>query len=939
MILLTISNALSKTVGCKGWLQHDKGGSRIIRLLSLVLLSGLGQTVVAQTPTPTPQAPAWKMLQSGDLTLHQVPLNATYSNASCPSASLLCLPFPSGSPYNGSGLSNWSTGTYQPGAQIGSSSYYSPAWIVYAYIDPTSRQQVYLDETGQPSYQHAPGIGFESKPFSGVTGLRTLLSFNGSAVSSAPANTRYQMIQSVFYHQNPYYQGGLEFGFERYPPIKDASGNVQTPEELDFYWTANNNCPTSFQESANNCYTQEALNGTLQGSQLYGIGGNTYSVSLPIPALQQDHSYYFQAYIECTVGSDACTAGTYTSSSARYAFRVEIIEPTTGDKIYSQSIIPTYSNNGSTASYSVACGVPGSCWPIADFYRGTLGSPGAAGSFAAGTDGYVSVVNQRDDVCQANNCASGYQYYTLSGGNDPASVWVQEAYVGSHSADATSAIQSITLVSPSPNGTGTAQAFTGAFTDPAGATDISFAGVMVGNDPNGSNSCYAVYYPETPPAPQGQDSTQAPERVVLLAKDDGAGFVDNAIVFPTNAMTATGNIFNSQCSVTGASLAIQGNTLNFSAQMNFYPNFSSVGNGYTKNIYLYADTGADQRSNVTLVGSWNLPQPGAVSLTGVYQSSNQYWILDLNGNGQYDGVNGVNPDAAFPYGAGTSDLPLVGDWNGSGTTKVGVYRPCGGPSPGTFILDSLGNRNINSSHTQFSANITCGSGDVPVVGDWTGDGKAKVGLFLPGAQGAWYLDSGGNGQFSSLGYLGQSGDQPVVGNWRQPNVKPQRTSIGIFRNGLWLLDTNGDNYYTPADMPYFFFGQAGDQPLVGRWTGSTQDKVAVFRPYNQPGQSNKQDGAGLFVIDLNGDGNFTWADRALFFNNIQPGDVAVIGNWPSQLAPGYVTGAAPTGATRVGVYRATGTGNGTFFLDVTGDGSFVGRSYILGEKPVVGHWQ
>ena len=55
------------------------------------------------------------------------------------------------------------------------------------------------------------------------------------------------------------------------------------------------------------------------------------------------------------------------------------------------------------------------------------------------------------------------------------------------------------------------------------------------------------------------------------------------------------------------------------------------------------------------------------------------------------------------------------------------------------------------------------SGDIPVTGDWTGNGVSKIGVFRP-STGEWFLDLNGNGKWdgSSLdlyvpGY-GQAGD-------------------------------------------------------------------------------------------------------------------------------------------------------------------------------------
>jgi hypothetical protein len=61
-------------------------------------------------------------------------------------------------------------------------------------------------------------------------------------------------------------------------------------------------------------------------------------------------------------------------------------------------------------------------------------------------------------------------------------------------------------------------------------------------------------------------------------------------------------------------------------------------------------------------------------------------------------------------------------------------------------------------------------GDLPVIGDWDGTGKARIGVFRP-TTGMWYLDMNGNGKLDHCsvdacrGPFGQLGDLPAVGKW------------------------------------------------------------------------------------------------------------------------------------------------------------------------------
>ena len=260
---------------------------------------------------------------------------------------------------------------------------------------------------------------------------------------------------------------------------------------------------------------------------------------------------------------------------------------------------------------------------------------------------------------------------------------------------------------------------------------------------------------------------------------------------------------------------------------------------------------------------------GFPSRVGLFRSG-FYWLEDVDGNQQFN----QPPDQAFAFGGIAGDIPITGDWNGDGRTKVGIYRP----SNGLFILDSNGDQQFDAGDAIYNLGVGTQAGDVPVVGDWNGDGRTKVGLFRQGF--SWILDYNGNGVFEqgidkTYAFGGQAGDVPVVGDWTGTGT----SKIGLVRQGFfWILDANGNGTFdgtgTGQDLAFPFGGVAGDRPVVGDWNGDGTSKVGVFRQ-------------GFFwVLDANGnhqlDGTGPGQDLAFAFGGIS-GDMPVVGKWSSAI--------------------------------------------------------
>lgn len=190
---------------------------------------------------------------------------------------------------------------------------------------------------------------------------------------------------------------------------------------------------------------------------------------------------------------------------------------------------------------------------------------------------------------------------------------------------------------------------------------------------------------------------------------------------------------------------------------------------------------------------WTLGAPGDVGLLAdVDGDTLADTILYRNGHWFVDFRNDFTIDLSFILG-GASDIPVVGDFLGDGRAGFGVFRP----SNGLWYLDR--NRDLTVDFiSPWGA-----SGDLPVVADFDGDGRADRAVYRSGT---WLVDVDLNSTLDAVYYLGGvGGDIPVAGDFNGD----WRADIAIFRSGGWYIDH--DNNGTVDRI--FFYGASGDRPL------------------------------------------------------------------------------------------------------------------------------
>jgi peptidoglycan/xylan/chitin deacetylase (PgdA/CDA1 family) len=162
----------------------------------------------------------------------------------------------------------------------------------------------------------------------------------------------------------------------------------------------------------------------------------------------------------------------------------------------------------------------------------------------------------------------------------------------------------------------------------------------------------------------------------------------------------------------------------------------------------------------------------------------------------------------FDFGA-PGDLPIAGDWNGDGTITPGVVR-------GNIWY-------LRNTMSAGSPDITFAYGraaDAVVVGDWDGNGTSTPGVVRGNT---WYLRNSNSGGAGSVTFaFGRASDTVVAGDWDGNGT----STPGVIRGATRYL--RNSNSGGPTNLTYVF-GRATDRHLVGDWDGNGTVTAGVVR--------------------------------------------------------------------------------------------------------------
>jgi hypothetical protein len=197
-------------------------------------------------------------------------------------------------------------------------------------------------------------------------------------------------------------------------------------------------------------------------------------------------------------------------------------------------------------------------------------------------------------------------------------------------------------------------------------------------------------------------------------------------------------------------------------------------------------------------------------------TANPTGCLDQNNNPLTTDQRGSPRPAGLRCDIGAYEL----QGNGTARDTIGVFRP----TNTTFFLrnsNSTGNANLVAAFGQAT--------DIPVVGDWNGDGIKTIGIYRPSTGEFQLKDSNAPGAPVTHTFVfgaPNPGDIPLTGNW---TGSAGGDGVGLFRSSNGLFQLKNVPSAGPADF-LMVFGSSGDLPVAGDWNNDGHDSVGIFRP-------------------------------------------------------------------------------------------------------------
>ena len=226
--------------------------------------------------------------------------------------------------------------------------------------------------------------------------------------------------------------------------------------------------------------------------------------------------------------------------------------------------------------------------------------------------------------------------------------------------------------------------------------------------------------------------------------------------------------------------------------------------------------------------SWNplaAPLPTAtpqLSKENIYAGSRLLAVVDANANetppadlAVWRGSTGVwyvlnlvtSGWSQYTWGTCTPscDIPVQGDFDGNGKTDFAIFRP------------STNEWWITTETSYYSVSFGT-SGDIPAVADYDGDGRSDIAVFRP-STGYWYISRSSDSGTTTTAF-GANADVPTPRDYDGDG----KADISVWRNSNTTFYTIRSSDTTTQQVT---FGNSGDTPVSADFDGDGKANYAV----------------------------------------------------------------------------------------------------------------
>jgi len=268
----------------------------------------------------------------------------------------------------------------------------------------------------------------------------------------------------------------------------------------------------------------------------------------------------------------------------------------------------------------------------------------------------------------------------------------------------------------------------------------------------------------------------------------------------------------------------------------FESNYSSPSSNHSVGIIGWDDT----KQCWLIKNSWGT---GWGATCGFGSEKGYMWIkYNSNNIGRRAAWVTAEKKISFPFKNGViwhdwfcidNEIPKVGDFNGDGKDDIVTFTR--GTTMDVYVAISDGKK-FNGQGVKWHNNF-CRATEIPLAGDFNGDGKDDIVTFTRGSAGDVYVALSNGSKFTGSGVkwhdsfcLGK--ETPLIGDFNGDGKDDIATFTGGKAGDVYVALSNGSKFTGTGIKWHDSFCLGKETPLIGDFNGDGKDDIATFTAGN-----------------------------------------------------------------------------------------------------------